>query len=236
MRAPLLKAWRWAGAFGPEVMLCVARASVGPAELGWWAVWDRAERRLHERTRHTWGGLTVEPERAAVRERHVEIELELAPGGEPVTAGEAVWTRKTPLRVWGEVRLGARRLAVDAAGLLDESGGRHPRRTAWWWSAGVGSTQAGASVTWNLVTGMDTAEQAVWVDGVAHPVAPVAFDGLRGVAGLRFSAEATRARREELLLVASDYEQPFGTFSGELPVGGALREGWGVMERHSARW
>jgi hypothetical protein len=157
-----------------------------------------------------------------------------------VHAGEAVWTRKTPVAVRGEVRVGGRVLAVDAEGLLDESGGRHPRHTAWRWSAGVGQTPAGARVTWNLVAGLHDrpgdCELAVWIDGAAHPLDPVAFDGLAGVGGLQFTAEATRARRENLVLIASDYEQPFGRFAGELPVAGALREGWGVMERHAARW
>ena len=68
--------------------------------------------------------------------------------------------------------------------------------------------------------------------------APVRFAAdLSAVGDLRFSAEATRTRRDELLIVASDYEQPFGTFAGELPGGGpALREGWGVMERHEVTW
>ncbi|HEY7075400.1 MAG TPA: DUF2804 family protein [Solirubrobacteraceae bacterium] len=250
MRPPFLKAWRWVGAFGPDVMLCVARAAVGAAHAGWWAVWDPAEGRLFERTRHSWRGVTVEPGRAAVRQRGVEIELALTPAGEPVGAGagappgaisagapdEAPWTTKTPVFVRGEVRVGKRVLRVDAGGLLDESGGRHPRHTAWLWAAGVGRTPAGAQLTWNLVQGMNAAEQAVWVDGVAHPVAPVAFDGLAGVAGLRFTAEATRARRENLVVLASDYEQPFGRFAGELPVGGPLAAGWGVMERHKALW
>jgi Protein of unknown function (DUF2804) len=147
-----------------------------------------------------------------------------------------VWTRKTPLDVRGEVRLGGRRLALDAAGLLDESGGRHPRHTAWLWAAGAGRTPGGARVIWTLVTGMNDDENAVWIDGAVHRLGPVAFDGLRRVGALRFSAEATRARRENLLIVASDYEQPFGTFAGELPVAGELADGWGVMERHSARW
>ena len=56
------------------------------------------------------------------------------------------------------------------------------------------------------------------------------------VAGLRFSAVATRARRENYLVIRSDYEQPFGTFAGELPGAGELHEGWGVMERHDVRW
>jgi len=37
-------------------------------------------------------------------------------------------------------------------------------------------------------------------------------------------------------LIASDYEQPFGEFAGSLPLAGELRSGWGVMERHRARW
>ncbi|HET8953838.1 MAG TPA: hypothetical protein VFN44_25170, partial [Solirubrobacteraceae bacterium] len=62
------------------------------------------------------------------------------------------------------------------------------------------------------------------------------FDGLAGVGGLRFTAEAARARRERLLIMRSDYEQPFGTFAGALPEVGELREGWGVMERHAVVW
>ena len=65
---------------------------------------------------------------------------------------------------------------------------------------------------------------------------PVRFAGLEAIGDLRFSAEAVRARSENLIVMRSDYEQPFGTFSGELPVAGELREGYGVMERHEVRW
>jgi hypothetical protein len=71
---------------------------------------------------------------------------------------------------------------------------------------------------------------------VPHHVAPQRFHGLDGVGGLSFTAVATRARRERLLLLSSDYEQPFGEFAGALPLGGELRAGWGVMERHRVRW
>jgi hypothetical protein len=53
---------------------------------------------------------------------------------------------------------------------------------------------------------------------------------------LRFGAEAVRARHDRLLLVDSEYRQPFGTFSGALPGAGALHGGLGVMEHHRARW
>jgi hypothetical protein len=82
----------------------------------------------------------------------------------------------------------------------------------------------------------------VWIDGVAHEVAPVTFseplDEVRFAEGgaLRFAARAERARRDELLLFASDYRQPFGTVTGTLPEGVELVSGSGVMERHHARW
>src|SRR4051812_13011089 len=107
---PLHKAWRWIGAFGPDLMLCVARARVGGLERSWWAVWDGE--RLHEGTR-------------------APFSLELASGTPIQARSERAWTRKTPLRVTGEV-LGRR---IDLPGLLDESEGRHPRRTSWRWSA-----------------------------------------------------------------------------------------------------
>src|SRR5262249_17194689 len=144
------------------------------------------------------------------------------------------FTRKTPLRVRGTV-LGRE---IDLPGLLDESHGRHARRTAWRWAAGAGTSSAGASVVWDLVEGLHDGsppERTGWGGGEPHEVGPPAFDGLAGVGDLKFDAVATRAKRENYLVIASDYEQPFGSFSGSLPVAGPL-EGWGVMERHEALW
>ena len=80
---------------------------------------------------------------------------------------------------------------------------------------------SGEPVAWNLVDGVHDAavasERTVWVAGSPREVGPVVFDGLRGVGDLRFTAEATRARRENLVLMASEYEQPFGTFAGSVP-------------------
>jgi hypothetical protein len=82
----------------------------------------------------------------------------------------------------------------------------------------------------------------VWAAGGAREVQPVRFaDDLSAVSfatgeGLRFEAEAVRERRDRLLVVASDYRQPFGTFAGALPGVGAVHGGLGVMEHHRARW
>ena len=61
-------------------------------------------------------------------------------------------------------------------------------------------------------------------------------DAFTGGERLRFAAEATRRRRDRLLLFRSDYEQPFGTFAGSLPGGIELVEGFGVTERHEVVW
>jgi hypothetical protein len=209
----LQKSWQWVGAFGPELMLCVAWAKVGVLRRSWWAVWDDAG--LHEGTRAPFS-LSYE------RGRPIEV-----------TTGPA-WTRKTPLRVRGTVR----GREIDLPGLMDESHGRHARRTAWRWSAGAGVSGSGAAVVWNLVEGLhdgSPSERTVWVDGEPHEVAHQAFAGLAGVGDLKFEAVATRAKRENYLVIASDYEQPFGRFTGSLPVAGDVT-GWGVMERHEALW
>jgi hypothetical protein len=102
-------------------------------------------------------------------------------------------------------------------------------------------TADGERVVWNLVAGVHDAprmsERTVWIDGAAVEVGPVAFaEGLDAVGELQFTPEAERVRRDDLLLIASDYRQPFGTFTGTLPDGTELARGYGVMERHRARW
>src|SRR5919108_567558 len=132
----------------------------------------------------------------------------------------------------------ARAGARSSAGATSVSTGR-TSCCAWAWRAGVGSGAGGEQVAWNLVAGIHDAprasERTVWVDGAASEVAPVAFaPGLDAVGDLRFEAEAERVRRDDLVLLASDYRQPFGTFTGTLPDGTELAAGYGVMERHAA--
>ena len=204
----LRKSWTWMGAFGPELMLCSASVRVGLIRRSWTAVWD---------------GSTL---REGVR-----LDLRSTRGTPIEASSDVAWTRKTPLRVRGEV-LGR---SIDLPGLLDESGGRHARRTSWLWSAGAGVDAAGRPVFWNHVEGLFEGECCVWVDGVPSLVGRLPFDGLDGVGELRFEAVARRARRENYLVLMSDYEQPFGRFTGSLPVAGPIT-GHGVMERHEALW
>lgn len=227
-------------------MLCAAVARVGPGRVSWWAVWDRTQRTLAERTTHGRSPVRFEGEdRLAVRDGAVEIDLRLdldavdawratsLHGGRPIHT-----VKRAGVPAAGRVRLLDREFSVQGLGVVDDSWGHHARHTAWRWSAGVGLAET-TPVAWNLVEGLHDAptgsERALWVDGRAHEVAPQPFAAdLSSVGGMRFSAEATRAHRERLGIVASDYEAPFGSFSGELD--GVRIEGLGVMESHSARW
>jgi hypothetical protein len=242
-----LKRWCYAGVFGPDGSVCAGVVHVAGLPQAFWAVWDRST--LVERTTVLRrAGVEVSAERVRVAGA---IDLSLEPAGDPVDVvsphGRAhIWTRKTPVHAVGTVTVSGATRPVDAFGLVDETAGYHARSTAWEWSAGVGTSTDGRRVGWNLVTGVHDAvsasERTVWVDGVAGEVAPVTFsealDAVTFAGGerLRFHGEAARRRRDRLVLLSSDYEQPFGVFAGSLPGGLALREGFGVMERHWARW
>jgi Domain of unknown function (DUF2804), C-terminal len=250
----MLKRWRYVGLYGPEIMLCVGSARVGPTRQVWWAVWDRLARRLDERTRQIVGRGRVDAERAGrlrVDDGDVSIDLALeeGPGVETATpAGRTyIWTRKQGgIRARGHVRLGAREWEVDGPAFVDESAGYHDRITSWRWSAGVGTAVDGRSLAWNFAEGIHDSprdsERTVWVDGEPSEPGPVRFAldlssiSLAEGGELRCSAEATRRRDDNLLVFRSRYEQPFGTFSGTLPGGLELAEGYGVMERHDVTW
>ncbi len=159
-----------------------------------------------------------------------------------------VWTRKQAgIAAAGTLALdGGPAREIRALAVIDDTSGHHARVTEWSWSAGVGRGTAGQALAWNLVSGVNDppegSERAVWIDGVPAEAPPVSFsreltriDAQDG-SELRFSAEAQRSRRENLLIVRSDYRAPFGTFSGTLPGGIDLAEGFGVVEHHRARW
>jgi len=242
-----LKAWRYIGVFGPELMICVAAVRIGRARQSFWAVWDRRSRRLHERTWLSPGGVRLGPGRAEVSDGPAELSLTFAEtdGVESVCpSGDGYgWTRKQGgVAVRGTVRLaGDEPRSVDARAVIDDTSAYYERHTRWRWCAGVGTAEDGAAVAWNLVQGVNdpphNSERTVWVDGVPREAAPVVIaPGLQTVGGLRFDAEASREHAQNLLVVRSRYRQPFGTFSGTLPDGPPLREGFGVMEDHDVWW
>jgi hypothetical protein len=255
-----LKRWRYVGVFCEELMLCAAIVQVGPARQSFWALFTREDSRLRERT-HTLvrrGSLELEhgrpgePGRLRVRDGAVRIDLAIQEdaGWETTcpNGAEYVWTRKQAgIHAHGTIAVdGGATRSIEALAVVDDTAGYHARVTEWRWAAGVGMDPTGRPLAFNLVQGINDppsgSERAVWMDGVPHEVSPVSFapdltqilaeDGSK----LSFVPEAERRRRENLLLVRSDYRAPFGTFSGTLPGGVELAHGLGVVEHHRARW
>jgi hypothetical protein len=234
-----LKRWRYVGVYRPDVMLCIGDARVAGIRQRWWAV-SLPDGSLFEGR----GRVRVQVGRA---EQDVAIELELreSEGVEIVSphGGSWIWTRKqagVPVR--GEVRVAGRSFSLDGDyGFVDESAGYHARHTAWRWSAGIGRAEDGRAVAWNLVDGVHdsprNSERTVWIDGEPHEVPPQAFaDDLSRVGQLDFREWAAREARVNLGLMRNRYRQPFGEFSGLLPGGLRLAEGYGVMEEHDVLW
>jgi hypothetical protein len=178
------KRWRYVGAFCDELLLCAARVNVGPLGQTFWAIWDRGERKLWERTGllmpgargDVWtegpnaeGLVLHSPDEGSI----VRIEAKHPEVGKvrgflrfgtakwvevvcPTPDGQYVWTRKrVDVPVACDVRIGSRRIEAEARGVEDESEGYHPHHTVWSWSAGVGKTGDGRSVGWNLVSGVN---------------------------------------------------------------------------------
>jgi len=229
-------------------MLCAGDVRIAGVPQQFWAVWDREARDLRERTRLGRRHVTVADDRVTIDDagRGVSAELALERYGDFVEVcsphGRSyIWTRKWLARASGQVRIDGRSIDVEGPLLIDESAGYHARVTDWKWSAGFGVTADGDEVAWNLVTGIHDSptgsERTVWLNGAAEEIAALEFaEDLSSVGSLTFHAEAVRARNDSFGLMRSDYEQPFGTFSGALPGLPQLSAGYGVMERHEARW
>ena len=231
-----LKRWRYLGVYGADFQLCVGVARIAVATQSFWAVHNRSTGEFRDRA-VPWS--SVDFDERSVRFPGVNLVYEAA--GDPVEVVSLhgrfpIWTRKTPVRVTGTVD------GVDftSRGLVDESAGHHARVTQWMWSAGCGVSDTGAEITWNLVDGVHdsptNSERTVWIDGVPQEVEPVEFAAdLSRVGELSFTPEAERSRHDRLILIDSQYRQPFGTFTGR--VGNvALSAGYGVMESHDVRW
>jgi hypothetical protein len=245
------KRWRYVGFYGPELMLCAARAQVGPLGQCFWAVWDREAGKSFDHTSLRPGSseVTMDGAEISIEARAVRLRLRLGEST-PIEArcpsGRAWgWTRKRAgVPASGTIEIEGRTRQLQGLAVDDESAGYHQRQTSWHWSAGVGTAGDGRAVAWNLVEGINDpvehSERAIWIEGEPSEPAPVRFDGLDGVEfdggrRLEFSAGSERTRSDNFLVFRSSYRHRFGSFSGALGELD-LAEGLGVMEQHDARW
>jgi Protein of unknown function (DUF2804) len=245
------KRWRYVGFYSAQLMLCAARAEVGPLGQCFWALWDRDGERSYANTRFRPGSKEVRMDGAEILIEARELRARLLLGES--TPVESIcpsgtgwgWTRKragVPIAATIETAEGRRQL--DGHGVDDQSAGYQKRRTSWHWSAGVGRATDGRSVAWNLVEGINDppaqSERSIWTEGNPVEPSPVSFQGLAAVefaagAPLTFTPGSERARNDNFLLFRSSYRHLFGDFSGSLD-GVELAEGFGVMEQHDALW
>lgn len=250
-RGQLRKRWRYVAVFADEVMLCAARAEVGPLTQSFWIFLDREGRRQAEHTALLPGSREVTLEgpwleidgpglRASLRFGEASPIETTCPSGRSLA-----WTRKRAgMPVEGTVEVPGKRWQVSGRGIDDESAGHHQRHTSWLWSAGVGAAADGRSVAWNLVEGINDpasgSERAIWVDGEPTEPPPVRFNDRESIdlgdgQVLAFSPESAHGKDDNFLLIRSRYRHSFGSFSGSLG-GVELASGLGVMEEHDAHW
>lgn len=163
----LRKRWRYVGLFAEELMLCAARAEVGPFQQSFWVLWDRESRRqwTHTALRPGSREVVLDGPRLEVDAPGLRAILRLGEG-EPIEvtcpSGRSwAWTRKRAgLPIEGTVEVPGRRWEIAGRGVDDESAGYHARRTSWRWSAGVGKSVDGRALAWNLGSRGSTTRRA----------------------------------------------------------------------------
>jgi hypothetical protein len=153
------------------------------------------------------------------------------------------------MRLSGEVKVGQRCFSLsDGCGSVDHSNGFLARETRWLW-ASAHSLDMG----FNLQSGyFGDQENALWLDGQlislssahfeydpANVLAPWHIHTSDGLTG--FQPEGVRSENKNLLIAASRYQQPVGSFSGwvrrmQMPAHGLSASLAGVTEDHFARW
>lgn len=156
----------------------------------------------------------------------------------------------------GHVEIDGRRIAADGAfAVVDFTAGVPARETFWNWASGCGRCESGKRFGINLVAGINETgftENVFWLDGKPEKLDVIHFDYDRrdlmqpwrltsadGKLDLTFKPEGSRSARVNALLIASDFHQPFGAFSGTFRRGRGkeqVSEGHGFVEEHFARW
>ncbi|RSZ59960.1 DUF2804 domain-containing protein [Massilia atriviolacea] len=170
----------------------------------------------------------------------------------PVQGGAVHATQKSSgLALTGMLRVGAQACSL-AGGVasFDYSNGLLARETAWRWASAHS-----LALGFNLQAGYFGAhENALWLDGqliglgaatfvfdAADPMAPWHVFTDDGLLDLHFTPEGCRREDKNLLVAASRYVQPIGSFSGWVRASAAAPRRVvtrlpGVTEDHASRW
>lgn len=197
---------------------------------------------------------------------HIDLQISEPAGFQPLAVctrtGFTGWTytqKATALDASGCIRWGNLDIPVgtdDFLGSYDWSCGYLRRQTAWNWASLSGRLADGRRVGANLANGVNETgftENAVWIDGKLHPFGPVIFEFDRtdrrkpwrvraadGRLDLNFTPAGERREKLDLLLLASNFTQLTGCFTGTFTTEGGqriqLEATPGFCEDHYAKW
>jgi len=178
----------------------------------------------------------------------------------PLASGRPFYTHKAPLAVSGRVSIGEIGFELDPGrdlALIDVHKAYYPYRTFWHWATFAAYDQnggvLGANLTHNVIADDHKFnENVMWHAGRLHRLGPARFDipddplapwrvrTTDGRAELQFHPEGLRQETINLGFAKSEYEQPFGCFSGTLEDDDGVEQNvhnvFGVAERHQVRW
>ena len=170
----------------------------------------------------------------------------------PIEGGSVHATQKSSgMHLRGEVRAAGKNYPLNGGvASFDYSNGYLARETAWRWASAHG-----LELGFNLQAGyFGTQENVLWLDGSlislgqavfefdkANPMSPWRITTDDGLLDLQFQPEGYRRENKDLLVAASRYLQPVGTFSGWVkPSRDAaprlVHKLVGVTEDHFSRW
>ncbi|AIY43967.1 hypothetical protein LT85_4809 [Collimonas arenae] len=170
----------------------------------------------------------------------------------PIVNGSVHATQKSPgMPLSGEVLVDGQRFDLqDGVASFDYSNGLLARNTEWRWASAHG-----LDIGFNLQAGyFGKQENVLWLDGQLHalghvrfeydlaaPLAPWHIYTDDGLLDLQFMPEGARRENKNLLIAATRYIQPVGSFSGWVkPARDAtprpVEHLVGVTEEHFSRW
>jgi hypothetical protein len=168
------------------------------------------------------------------------------------------WTyteKNNALRVSGNLALDGQILDLtEARGGIDFSAGFMRRETSWRWSS-INTLLDGVPFGLNLACGVNETglcENALWYEGKIQHLSPARFEFDRGQAtpwrirtlcgevDLTFEADFCRQEKLQLGLLASNFRQYVGFYSGTLRLRDGrvlqLQQCLGLAEDHYAKW
>lgn len=178
----------------------------------------------------------------------------------PMQNGKKVFTQKIAgLSTNGSITTANKTFTFtkeNSFAIFDWTNGFHNRITEWNWASAGGKSKCGVRIGLNFSRGVYTSgygENVIWFDGKPElqdeiifqydskqPLNPWTITNKNKTIELSFTVENIRQSKEDFGIVASNFKQPCGSFSGFLTKQSGerieIQAMGGVVEEHYAKW